>query len=122
MAAWWVTMATCSKGYSPLLVLGGTWPHVHLRATWGFSLSTFSSLEIFLQVHSCRCLDSGFNHYLLFLTTGRFNKGNLFEAAVMFGGIWDSSPTTKKINILGSLFGALCHVRIQFKTGSLFVI
>jgi hypothetical protein len=35
------------------------------------------------------------------------------------GGIWDSSPTTKKFNILGSLFGALCHVRIQFKTGPL---
>ena len=59
LGGWLVIMATCAKGYSPLLDLGGTWPHVHLRATWGFGFSTFSSLEIFLQVHSCRCLDSG---------------------------------------------------------------
>ena len=32
---------------------------------------------------------------LLFLTTFSFNKGNLFEGKVIFGGTWDPSPTTK---------------------------
>ena len=77
-------MAICSKGYSPLLDLGGTRPHVHLGATWGLSLSTFSSLEILLQVHSCRCLDSRFNLICYFLTIDKFNSDNVFEVTVMF--------------------------------------
>ena len=49
-----------------MLATCGIGPHIHIGTTWWISLPTFSSMAIFLQIHSCGFLGLASN-ILLFL-------------------------------------------------------